>query len=271
MRPSDCSPAEIALDIAVGLGPDGRSRLTGRRVRYPWSLGRGFPAETASSAVTIIPQAAAAGLLPGDRHRQRLRVAEGAVAHLVSAGATMVYGSRAPACVLSRTHWQFEIGCGAGLVHVAEPYVINGPGALDARQVVRLSPGARFVGCEGIVPDPAGEGRFSSHFIVETDSGTLLHDTQEADAEALRRHSAFDPPWRAFASIYALAPKAQHNALTEAQPFGPASCGEGVVAAAALLRGDLGLGVRIAARDGGLMRNACRTICARLVEALELG
>ena len=107
----------------------------------------------------------------------------------------MVYGSRAPACVLSRTHWQFEIGCGAGLVHVAEPYVMNGPGALEARQVVRLSPGARFVGCEGIVPDPAGEGRFSSHFIVETDAGTLLHDTQEADADALQPQRCCAATW----------------------------------------------------------------------------
>ena len=147
----------------------------------------------------IIPQAAAAGLLAGDVHRQRIRLEPRASARLVSAGATMVYGAGAGDGGPSETAWRFEIGADARLVNRGEPYVLHGPARLRSTQTVILAETGRLLTWDSVVFSGDIDAAWTSEFVVESpDGAALLIDAQRAAPGALARQGGPTPRWRAF-------------------------------------------------------------------------
>ena len=219
----------------------------------------------------IIPQAAAAGLLAGDVHRQRIRLEPRASARLVSAGATMVYGAGAGDGGPSETAWRFEIGADARLVNRGEPYVLHGPARLRSTQTVILAETGRLLTWDSVVFSGDIDAAWTSEFVVESpDGAALLIDAQRAAPGALARQGGPTPRWRAFGALHALAPASPRATLVRAAASGLARTSPGVFAAAAPLSGSLGLGVRIAASTGGELRLALQDVAGHLAEALEL-
>lgn len=265
------TPDGYSLDITVARAPCGVSRLARRRVRHPWSLGRAFPGANAQDALTIIPQAAGGGLLAGDVQNQRVRVEPGARVRLVAAGATVVYGSPGRGPVAAQS-WRFELGRDAALATDAEPFVLRERSAFLTSQTVVLPESGVFLGCEAIVIDAAADASWRSRLVVERPDGTqLLVDAQQSNDGLTRRLAGGSRPWRAFATLYLIAPRGRRDALALAAAETGCALDGGVIAAAAPLRGGLGVGVRLVATDGGALRNAARALHGRIATALDLG
>ncbi len=241
-----------ALDLAIALGRDGRSRIAARSVRYPWSLGRGYSDDR---GVTVIPQIAGAGLLAGDHVRQRIRVERDAAMRLVSAGATLVHGGETgPA----RSDWVVEVLPGACAVLVNEPYVLLPGGAVRVRTTFVVAPEAVLIAAEGIVcglsADPVS---FETRTTVSCpERGVLFHDWQRAVSGEIGRASALHGRPTAFATVICVCSAFARGDIDGAVPEGPVDLGAGVWAGAAQLARGIGIGIRIAAPSGGCLRAA---------------
>lgn len=261
---------EYSLDLTVGRPGGGASRLTRRRVRFPWSLGRAFGGEGPGDALEIIPQSAGGGLLAGDVQRQRVRVEAGARALIRSAGATVVYGTPSGG-VCAEQSWRFELGPEAALAMASEPFALRRRSDLRTRQTVVLPACGVFVGAEAVVIDQEATACWRSRLDVERPDGArVLVDGQRSTAEIGRRLASAPRPWRAFATLYALAPPERIPAMSLAIGGADRPGTARVVMAAAPLRGGLGLGVRIMASDGGAMRDAAHNLSRRLI-SIALG
>ncbi|MEJ8570289.1 urease accessory protein UreD [Microbaculum marinum] len=255
-----------ALDLAVDVGADGRSRLLRRRVAFPWSMGRGFAPEWPGEPILILPQAAGAGLLSGDDVEQRLEIRSGAAARLESAGATMVHrGDRGAA----RSQWRFRLREEAALVVAAEPHVLASGCRLELRTDIEIEDGASFIGFEGIChaaslsgSEPAGAW-FAETRVRRFDGRTLFVDRQEAKADDAGRVKALPGAPSAFGTVLVLGPAADRCGIAPGALELP-----GVYAAAAVLRAEAGLAVRIAAQTGGALRTAGRQLVSRAASAL---
>ncbi len=264
-------PVAPALDVAVAIGPDGRSRLARRRARWPVSLGRDYPGAPGEPAV-LIPQSAGAGLLAGDALRHRIEVGAGAGLRLVAAGATPVLGpgtTSSPTTALSETSAQ--LGEGALLVLAAEPHVLL-PGARLALALHAVLPeSATLLAFDGVCGSDGPPGPWRAETVLTRPDGeTLFEDRQAAGTTALSAAARLPGRWGAYGTVIALAPPAGRAALGEALPEGAVDLAPGAWAAAATLRGGVGVGVRIAARDGGALRAAARRALGLAATALDL-
>ena len=249
------------MDLTVGLGADGRSRLTSRHVSFPWSLGRGYPGPP-GAPVTLIPQVAGAGLLPGDRIGQRIRVDDGAALHLVSAGAMLTYGTPGgPGSVLE---WTIDLGCQARAVLLSEPYVLFDDADLTLRQTITLPPEATLIACEGVCADLPGSRRWNSETVVRRPGGTaLFRDRQRVTGEILDRHAALSDKWTSFGTVLALSENPD-DALEIVNSMADAVMADawdgGAWIAAAPTRSGSGVCVRVAAGSGQKLRSALRSL-----------
>lgn len=249
-----------ALDLAIALGRDGRSRIAARSVRFPWSLGRGYAGDR---GVTVIPQVAGAGLLSGDRVSQRIRVERDASLRLVSAGATLVYGGDAgPA----QSEWLVEVQPGACAILGSEPYVLLSGSALQLETTFVVAPGGVLIAAEGIVCDPSGTPvSFRTTSTIRCpERGLLFHDRQAATWDDILRAGALCARPTAFASVICVDSGIERGSVVGAVQDGEVDLGPGVWAGAARLARGTGIGIRIAASSGGLLRAAMRRALDRL-------
>ncbi|MEM7522188.1 MAG: urease accessory protein UreD [Pseudomonadota bacterium] len=263
--PRDASEAKTyALDLSVDIGPDGESRMTRHRVAFPWSLGRAFPAERAGGPLRILPQVAGAGLLSGDMRRQRVRVGAGAAARIEDAGAIVAHrGAHGPAAA----RWRYDLAAAARLTLAAEPYALSPGASLSLQTEIVIDPAASFLGFEGVCLAGEGPASWRSETIVRAPDWTvLLVDRQRAEASDYARFAALPGKPAAFGSFLLLAPSSGQSSEFEAAASLCASISEkfGAYAAAAPLRGGVGVGVRLAAAAGGDLRRAAIAIMAAL-------
>lgn len=230
----------------------GVSRITDRRVSWPWSLPRGFHPHGAEGPLTVLPQAAAAGLLPGDRWQHQLSVGEGAGLRLIEAGATAVHGGGAgPGAV----RWRLDVAPGGLLLMCCQPYVLMPGAALDLTTEISLAEDARLVVMEGVcltVPADVAQGWRSALTIRRTGSGVVLRDAQAADGDMLDRLGQGGS--LAFGAATVLAPEQELEGLADALK---AEVGvPGVYAAAGPLRHQAGIGLRLVCDTGGTLTRA---------------
>lgn len=255
---------QLKLEIACDL--TGRSHISGRRVSWPWSLPRGFHQHGRQGPITVLPQAAAAGLLPGDRWRHDLTLAPQAKLRMIEAGATAVHGGgSAP----GRVGWRLRVAAGAVLALFAQPFVLLPGAALRQELALILHPNATVVLCDGIcLRDPADAGiSWQSVLTAEHEDGSkLFRDAQSVDGPALVRLSELHGDARAFASVSVLAPEPVLGMLeTALRPVLAALEG---YAACAPLRGGAGLALRIACPDGGALTRAMAAVQTALDQRL---
>lgn len=254
---SDPSRDRPALDLAIELGKDDRSRIAARHVSFPWSLGRGYPGPP-GDPVLLIPQVAGAGLLAGDQVTQRIRVAGGAALHMVSAGAMLTYGT--PGAAPSISDWQIDLDTGASAFLVSEPYVLFDDAALSLNQSITLPEDATLIGCEGIVlAQPCNRSRWQTETVVRRPDGSIVFiDRQKAGTDALFRHSGLATAWSAFGTVIVLAPP--HKVARLAIEQHAESFTKFVWVAVSPTRNNSGICARIAAKTGQHLRAVMRSI-----------
>ena len=248
------------LDIIVTRGADGRSRLVRKRVSYPWSLGRGYPSSGDSRAVTIIPQAAGAGLLAGDRFRQHITVAPGASLRVAPAGATLVHGALPPRT--SRSCWSYVLQASAAASVVTEPYVLMEDADLALRQNLVVDADAVLVTTETVVLAP-GVSRASWRLetsVLRTDGTPIFDDIQVAATGGLRRIRRLPGTFDAFTTVLVFAPPACLKGLDRELVNRIDRAGSALWGACAHLRAAAGLGIRLAGHDGGQVRDMAREL-----------
>ena len=242
------------LDVAITRGADGRSRLVRRRVCYPWSLGRGYLLGGGTRTITIVPQAAGAGLLAGDRFRQQISIGPGASLRFAPAGATLVHGATPSQTSLSL--WRYVLDVSAEASIASEPHVLMEDANLVLRQEFVIDHEAALVATEAVVLAP-GVSRASWKLetcVLRSDGSTLFIDNQIASADSLHRTGRLPGAFTAFASVLIIAPPHRRKGLARELDRRIRRPEATVWGACAHLRTDAGLGIRLAGRDGGQVR-----------------
>lgn len=256
LRPTD---AGHALDLSIERGADGRSRIAHRSVRFPWSVGRGYPGPP-GDPVVLIPQCAGAGLLSGDRITQRIGVGSGAALDLQSAGAMLTYGHLGGPPSVS--DWRFDLGSGSRTRVFSEPCVLLDNADLDLRQTIVADASANLVVAEGIAyAGDVSTIRWQTQTTVcRPDGRIVFRDRQCANSDLLRRLLGMPGRWSAFGTMIVLTPEPQRSLQTASQA---ARDLEGAASVAvAKLAGNIGICARIAAADGQNLRDAMRHLTA---------
>ena len=252
---------EPQLRLEIERMRDGTSRISRHRATFPWSFARGFRAEPgAKGAVLAIPQTAGAGVFGGETVAQEAVLgAESALFWRVP-GALLIHPGRETGSE-SRLNQRFSLRNGASMRLDGEPMALL-PGAfLHLDTVISTARSARFVGFEGVCAARNGPIGFRLETRVERDGALLFEDRQAASPEATARLAA--QGWTAFGTVLALGTEVKG-------PEGPRDLGEGVYAGAARLRSGAGLGIRIAARDGGALRRAGEAAMRIAGDAVDL-
>ncbi len=244
------------MDLTIGLGADGRSRLASRRVSFPWSLGRGYPGPP-GSPVTLIPQVAGAGLLAGDRIGQRIRVEDGAALHLESAGAMLTYGT--PGGLGSVSDWVIDLGHRSRAVLLSEPYVLLDNADLTLRQTITLPRASTLVSCEGVCATSPGQRCWTAETVVRRPDGTtLFEDRQQVTGELLARLAEMPGTWTSFGTVIVLSedPDSALAIMTVTAD----RLDDGIWSGIAPTRAGSGVCVRVATRSGQQLRTALRNL-----------
>ncbi|RWA57931.1 urease accessory protein UreD [Mesorhizobium sp.] len=262
MIASECPPPQLSLD--VGTDASGQSRVVRRHVSWPWSLPRGFHLHGPRGPLTVLPQAAAAALLSGDRWRQEISVSRDGQLRLIEAGATLVHaGPHGP----SSLRWQLFVADDCTLALFARPFVLTAGAMLRHEIQLCLSQSGTAIICEGVClrdthPDP-GISWQSQLTVERPDRSLVLRDAQLADGAGLLRLDRLCRPARAFGSIMVLAPARRLELLRQDLPDGAFGCGGGYAAIGAV-RGDTGLALRLVCADGGALSRILADVQVRI-------
>ncbi|WP_118132938.1 urease accessory protein UreD [Oceanicella sp. SM1341] len=257
------------LDLGFAPGADGRTRIERRRVSWPWSLPRGFRLGEAPGLLTVLPQAAAAALLPGDCWESRLEARPGAAVRIISAGATLVHAGGAT----PRAGWDIAVGPGARLELVPEPWVLTSGARVAQRLDATVAAEGLLLLFDGFCRQfPAAEaagGAWRSTTVLRRPCGAvILRETQAVAEAGLRALARMRGGAGAFGAFTVIGPEARLARVRAAFPPGPVEVG-GAYAASAELRGGAGLGLRLVARDGGALVAAKARLQERIGAALE--
>lgn len=259
-EPAPAGEARV-LDLALARGPDGLTRIVRRRVAWPWSLARGFrlgdPAGGPGGCLTLVPQAAGAALIAGDRREQALALGPGASARLRTAGATLVQGDGE-----ARSLWCLSVGPGAWLGFLPDPAVLC-TGALLVQEIrAEVTPGGVIVLADVLCPRSPGErpeGWRSLLTLARPGAVPFLAERQAAGPATFDRLARLPGAPRAFGSLTFVG----HHPLPEGPVEVPGL--PGLYAPTGVLRGGAGVSVRLAAPDRGTLARALAALLARLV------
>lgn len=253
-RPHDADPV---LDLRIERSADARSRLADRHVRFPWSVGRGYPGPP-GAPVVLIPQCAGAGLLSGDSVQQRLRVGDNAALDLHSAGAMLTYGR--PGGRTSVSDWTLDLGAGSRTRFFSEPYVLLDHADLMLRQIIIADTTAELVAIEGVTyaGDVGTIGWQTQTSVYRPDGKILFVDRQCATPDLLKRVRKLPGSWRAFGTMIVLTASPEQS-LCAADRAAREFEGKAYVAATSIA-GNIGVCARIAAPDGQTLRETMRQL-----------
>ena len=245
----------VQFRLNVGCDMAGRTRITGRHVSWPWSLPRGFQEQGRHGPLTILPQAAAAGLLPGDVWQSEIVTEPCARMRLIEAGATAVHGGGAEP---GRVGWNLVAGPASVLALCAQPYVLLPGARLVHRVDVTMHPSACVAVLDGMClsgdADP-GMGWTSVLTVRDEDGSVVLRDAQSVGGAALTSVAGLHANARAFGTLTVLAPPERQGAL-EAALGDLARTIEGGYAACGPVRRRRGVALRLACHSGGALVRA---------------
>jgi len=242
-----------ALDL-VFAEVGGRTRMTRRRHRWPLLVGRVFPdpADPRVGSVTI--QNAAGTLIPGDTVTQKLEVVDGGSAVLRGQGATTVSGVPGGSFATEQTELRVSAGC--RLVFDAAPRILTPHARYRQRTRLWVQPGASATVIDAVVlhPDLAPDtfGGYRSGVEILGPAGELLAWDSQASSTLPRTRRVAG----AFATVY-LVGAGPDPALMHALGERRWSADDrGAYLAAGELPNGVGWAVRVAACDGGELREA---------------
>ncbi len=241
-------PAQLDLSFALR----GERTVFDRRLfSWPFVLTRTFllDAEPAHQ-LTAIVQTSGGAILGEDRLVQRISVGSGAAVHFKTQGAAAVH--RAPPGLVTHEAITLRVAEGGILQYLPEPRILFPDAALTQTIDVDCAPGGTAIVSDAFtVHDPTGAGRSfrsleSTMTLRRGGADPAMIDRMQIaglEPSRLRRHSAFGTLVVITSlSANALEPLALR---LSAQLAGV----PGLYAAASLLPGELGLGLRFAGRD----------------------
>ncbi len=255
------------LDLAFARDEAGRSRLTRRFLRYPWSFTRPFWIDCAPAGMaSVIPQSTSSVILAEDRLRHRISVGAGAAAHLTSQGAQAVHAN--PTAAPAEVAWTLEAAAGALLEVIMDPLVLFDGAWLRQRLELSVAPDAVLLCAEGVAwhsslrrPDFRC---FDSVLTARRPDGTLLlRDRARIDPAGLALAQAADGiALQAIGQLWIFAPP--QPGLREALH----TCREGPYTGLTELPNEAGYLVRSACRDAGDLSNLHRSLWRQLRRSL---
>jgi urease accessory protein len=224
--------------------------LERRRFRWPFVLTRTFALDAhPRHMLTVIVQTGAGALHGGDRLAQHIAVEEGAAAHVTTPGASCVY--RADLGLESHDQVSLNVAADGYLEYLPEPRILFPDAALEqSLEIECASGGVALVSDAFTVHDPTGCGRgfrrLRSSTILRCQGELALTERMDIDDLGIGAAAGFT----AFASLIVAAPGglAKCTGLAEDLTRTFAST-ESPYGAASLLPGDVGVGVRLAARE----------------------
>lgn len=251
------------LDLSFARDRAGNTYLDRRLFRWPFTIARTFRLDRAPAGMlTVLLQSVSGAIQAGDDIRQRLHISAGAQGHVTTQSATSVY--RAPPGMSASDDVAITVEDDAMLEYMPEPRILF-PDA-DLAQTIRLRVADRAIALlsDGFVvhrPEGIGHGfrRFVSETQIETPEGELVSlERTELDDMALR--CGVRAHYAAFGTLTCVAPLAREQLRGQCDALNREFAGIGsVYAAATVLPGGRGLGLRIAAHDGRHLRQALQT------------
>lgn len=258
------------LDLAFALDRRGRTRLERKRARYPYVVMTTLPGDgPAAGAAKVIIQSGSGGLFADERLGAVFEARARSCAQVLTQGATVVHsmaGARE-----ARQRVEITVHPGARLDYVPKPVILFPASRLRQELDVCLHDGASAWVAEGFLShDPEGAG---GHFAVYEnrvsvsgpDGRLLATDRMEIAGKAVARGApGISGDARAFATLYLLSraqDKPPAEVLRRVLPAAP------IMAGLSALPNDIGLLVRLAAPEGGLLADAMDRLIAALRRA----
>lgn len=240
----------VALDLSFARRGD-RTVLDRRLFAWPFVLTRTFHLDAVPAhMLTAIIQTSSSALLGDDRLTQRIRLGQGAAAHLTTQGASPVY--RAHPGMIARDGIEITVGPDAFLEYLPEPRILFPGAALDQTIDIDCALGATLMLSDGFtVHDPAAtDARFRqlvSTVTIRVDGGEPTIIDRFDIAHLGRGRSA---SYTAFSSLFIVTPLPSETLERFASDLSTelASMSH-VYGAASMLPGNIGIGVRLAAGE----------------------
>lgn len=147
---------EGTLDLAFRRDARGRSRLSGRRQRFPLRTTVPLYLDPAASDMAFVyVQNPTGGVFAGDRLNTSVVAAEGVRMHLTTQSATKIY--RCEAGEASQA-LRFEVGPDAYVEHIPDPLIPHAGARFTQRLVADVAPGGAFVCAETVSPGRRAHG-----------------------------------------------------------------------------------------------------------------
>ncbi len=246
------------LDLSFARDPNGRTYLDRRLFRWPFTISRTFHLdEVPAGMLTVLLQSVSGAIQAGDAILQRIHVEPGAQAHVTTQGATSVY--RAPAGLNATEDVRLTVGAAGWLEYLPEPKILFPDASLSQTMRAELAEDAALVISDCFAVHRLGEAdRSFRHLTSEVrigrpDGRVVVFDRLDIDGLPDRRGRR--PRHQAYGTLMVAAPCAAPvlrplcAAITERL-----TDTEGLYGAASPLPDDAGFSVRVAARDGRLLR-----------------
>lgn len=255
-------PPQLELDFA----PDahGVTRVTRRRVRYPYTFLKPFWFGDAPRGIaTVLLQSGSGGLYGGEQLAQRYACAPGAAVHVTTQAAAVAHAAGS----LGMTRQRVDISLAADTYceYLPELAILFPGAALRQLTEIQMASDAVLIHADGVVShDPCDRQRPFAHYASEVTIRDLEGRLRVRDALAIdgadfdRMLMQADVQWRACGLLLAAAPSraldhaawsTELNALLGKETD---RCYVGV----GCLPTDTGIACRVLARDGCALRDA---------------
>lgn len=245
----------------------GRTFLSRQYVEYPFHVTRPFYVdEEWPELATLYLQSVSGGLFQGDRLSLRLRMGEGAAAHVTSQSATKVHSMEQGAAYQL---FELEVLSGGYLEYLPDPLILFPRARLASTVSLVCAEGATAVLSDSFLShDPAGGSLpafdfFGSETAIRRPGGELIaldrfcieHPGEESGNPALAGGYA------AQGAIYVVGDRHPADELAEGLRRALAQAPE-AYGGASTLPGGAGAWMRVLAPDGGVLRSALQGGCA---------
>jgi len=241
-------PAQLDLSF-VRRGD--RTVLDRRLFGWPFVITRTFHLDAVPAHMLTVITQSSSGAFHGEDHlRQRLRLEEGAAAHVTTQGATSVH--RADKDLTAYETVNIVVARDAYLEYLPEPRILFPGAALVQRVHIDCAPGGMAIVADAFtLHDPERLGR--SFRKLETTTSVYLQNSEPALVDRISISGLGrlqSPRYKAFGTLLLIAslPSATREAVASKLSSDLAGV-SGLYAAASVLPGAVGIGVRFAACD----------------------
>jgi urease accessory protein len=240
-------PAQLDLSF-VRRG--GRTVFDKRLFRWPFVITRTFLLDAVPAhQLTVILQTSGGAILGDDRLNQRIAVGAGAAVHVTTQGATAIH--RAQPDATTREAVRLRVEAGGILEYLPEGRILFPDAAVEQSIDLDCAPGATAIVSDAFTThDPARLGRsfrrLDSTLTVRRGGEPVMIDRSCITGPEVQRHRQHS----AFGSMVFVAPyPAERLSAVSTELTARLAGVTGLYAAASLLPGEIGVGLRLAGSD----------------------